>query len=132
MQLFWFFQTKFAQKWIQGWKLRKINVGIKVSILSIFRVPIFKQNRQLWLFLAQTCWKINLGLEIQKTNVSKNHHPQDSMCANFHVKGTILTFLTQICPKMDLGLEIHKTNVGIRIIILEILCVPICANFEEK
>ena len=26
---------------------------------------------------------------------------------------------------MDLGLEIQKTNVGIRIIILEIPCVPI-------
>ena len=37
---------------------------------------------------------------------------------------TILTFSGQICLKMDLGLKIQKTNVGIRMTILEILCVP--------
>ena len=37
----------------------------------------------------------------------------------------ILTFLVQICAKKDLGLEIQKSNVGIRMIILQILCVPI-------
>ena len=69
--------------------------------------------------------KIDLGLEIQKTNVNKNHHPRDTMCASFQAKQTILTFMTQICPKKNLGLETHRTNVGIRMIILEILCVPI-------
>ena len=47
------------------------------------------------------------------------------MCVNFQEKRTTLTFSTQICPKRKLGFEIHKTNVGIRIIILEILWVPI-------
>ena len=36
-----------------------------------------------------------------------------------------MTFSVQICLKMDLGLEIEKINVGIRMIIPEILCVPI-------
>ena len=47
------------------------------------------------------------------------------MCANFQLKLTNLTFLVQICPKRKLGFEIQKSNVGIRIIILEIPCVPI-------
>ena len=47
------------------------------------------------------------------------------MCTNFQAKQTALTFLAQICPKMELGLEIQKTNIGIKISILEILCVPI-------
>ena len=51
------------------------------------------------------------------------------MHANFQTKQTALTFLVQICPKMDLGFEIQKTNIGIRISILEVLCVPI---FRKK
>ena len=47
------------------------------------------------------------------------------MCTNFQAKQIALTFLAQICPKMELGLEIQKINVGIKISILEILCVPI-------
>ena len=34
-------------------------------------------------------------------------------------------------PKIDLGLEIQETNVGIRISILELLCVPICSQNEQ-
>ena len=112
-----------------GVKIEKINVGIKINILAILCVSIFRQKRQLWLFLAQIRPKIDLGLEIQKTNVIKNHHPGDTMCDNFQTKQTTLTFSAQFRPKMDLGLEIQKTNVGIRIIILEILGVSI---FRQK
>ena len=35
------------------------------------------------------------------------------------------SFSTQICPKKELGLETEKSNVGIRINIVETLCVPI-------
>ena len=40
-----------------------------------------------------------------------------------------MTFLSQNCAKIDLSLEFQKTNVGIRVNILEILCVPI---FKKK
>ena len=33
---------------------------------------------------------------------------------------------------MDAGLEFQKTNLRIRISILEILCVRVCANFQAK
>ena len=40
-------------------------------------------------------------------------------------KWTALNFSAEIYPKMELGLKIQKTNAGVRINILEILCVPI-------
>ena len=69
---------------------------------------------------------MDFGVGILKVKVRiQNLHFQDSMCVNFQLKQTTLTFLVQICPKRKLGFEIQKTNVGIRISILEILCVPI-------
>ena len=52
------------------------------------------------------------------------------MC-QFSVKMNNSDFFTQFCPKMDLGLRNEKSNVGIRIKILEILCVPIFSQYEE-
>ena len=62
---------------------------------------------------------------------NKNQHPRYTICANFQSKWTTLIFFTQFCPKMDLGLRNEKSNVGIRIKILEILCVPIFSQYEE-
>ena len=56
---------------------------------------------------------------------NKNDQPRDTMCANLQAKWTTFNFLAQICSRMDLGLQTQKTNVGIRISILEILCLPI-------
>ena len=53
------------------------------------------------------------------------------MCANFQAKQTALTFLAQTCPKIDLGLAIQKNIVGIRIVILDIPCVPIFSQNEQ-
>ena len=47
------------------------------------------------------------------------------MCANFQSKWTTFNFLAQIYPEKDLGLETEKRNVGIRINIIETLCVPV-------
>ena len=47
-----------------GLDFEKINVGVRNRILIILWVSIFRQNRQLWLFLAQICSKMDLGLEI--------------------------------------------------------------------
>ena len=64
---------------------------------------------------------MDLGLEIQKTNVGRRINILEIPCVLiFSQNGQLFTFCTQICPKMDLGLEFQKTNVGIRISILEI------------
>ena len=64
---------------------------------------------------------MDLGFETQKR--AENQHPRDSMCANFQAKQTALAFSGQICQK-KIGFKIQKTNIGIRISILEILCMP--------
>ena len=46
----WLFGPKFAQKVILEFEFQKINVGIRISILDIPCMTIFRQNRQLWLF----------------------------------------------------------------------------------
>ena len=38
-------------------------------MLEIFQVPIFRQKGTIFTFLAQICPKVDLGSEIQKTNV---------------------------------------------------------------
>ena len=54
------------------------------------------------------------------------------VCANFLAKQTALTFSAQICPKMDLRLVSQKNIVAIRISILDIPCVPIFSQNEQR
>ena len=53
------------------------------------------------------------------------------MRANFQSKWITLKFLAQNFPQMYLRLEIEKINVGIKIKILEILCVPIFSQYGK-
>ena len=116
-----------------GLKFEKTNIEIRINIFEILCVhvcvPVFRQNKQLWLFSPNFlksgsrvgnsenyCWK-------------KNQRPSwYIMCANFQSKWTTLSFLAQICPKEDLGFEAEKNNVRIRINIVEMLC----ANFQPN
>ena len=50
-----------------GLEIQKTNVGIRVSILEIPCVPIFRQNKQLWLFDPKFVKKWILGSEFQKS-----------------------------------------------------------------
>ena len=56
---------------------------------------------------------------------NNNQHPRYTMRANFQSKRTTLNFSAQICPKRDIGLGTEKSNVGIRINIVETLCMSI-------
>ena len=54
------------------------------------------------------------------------------VCTKFQAKQqAALTFSAKILPKMGSGLAIQKTIVGIRIIILDIPCVPIFSQNEQ-
>ena len=50
-----------------GSKIQKTNAGIRISILDISCVPIFRQNEQLWLFRPKFSQKWILGSEFQKS-----------------------------------------------------------------
>ena len=60
------FLAQICPKMDLGLQIQKTNVGIKISILEIPCVPIFRQKRTTLTFLAQICRKTDLGLEIQK------------------------------------------------------------------
>ena len=59
---------------------------------------------------------------------NKNQYPWYTMCVNFQLKWTTLNFSAHICPESDLGLENEKSYVGIRINIVETLCVSIVSQ----
>ena len=50
-----------------GFEIQKTNVGIRISILEIPCVPIFRQNGQLWIFGPKFAQKWILGSEFQKS-----------------------------------------------------------------
>ena len=102
-----------------GWEIRKTNLGIRISIVKMPCMPIFRKNGQLWLFRPKFAQKWILGSEFQK---SKSRF---GICTSKIACVPILTFLVQICPKRKLGFEIQKTNVGTRISLIEIPCVPL-------
>ena len=51
-----------------GFEIQKTNVAIRISMLEIPCVPIFRWNRQLWLFGPKFAEKLMLGSEFQKSN----------------------------------------------------------------
>ena len=62
-----FFGPNLHKNEFYGLEFQKINVGIRISILEIPCVPIFRQNGQLWLFEPKFAQKWILGSEFQKS-----------------------------------------------------------------
>ena len=50
-----------------GFEIQETNVGIRISILEILCAPIFRQNKQLWIFGSKFAQKWNLGSKFQKS-----------------------------------------------------------------
>ena len=63
--LIFFFQIWPKRK--LGFEIQETNVGIRISILEIPCVPIFRQNGQLWIFGPKFAQKWILGSEFQKS-----------------------------------------------------------------
>ena len=55
------FLTQIFQKIGLGLEIQKNNVGIRISILEIRCIPIFRQNRQILLFRPKFAQKLMLG-----------------------------------------------------------------------
>ena len=50
-----------------GFEIQKTNIGIRISILQIPCVPIFRQNGQLWIFRPKFAQKRILASKFQKS-----------------------------------------------------------------
>ena len=76
-----------------GFQIQKANVGIRISILEIPCVPIFRQNRQLWIFGPKFAQKWILGSEFQKSKSGFGIRIREILGAPiFSQKGQLLTF----------------------------------------
>ena len=88
-------------------EIQKTSVGIRISIVNMPCVPVFREKGTTLTFSTQICSKMDFGVGISKIRI-RNLHFQDTMCVNFQLKRTTSTFLAQICPNMDFRVGISK------------------------
>ena len=109
-----------------GFEIQKTNVGIRISILQIPCVPIFRQNGQLWIFGSKFAQKWILGSKFQKSKSGFGISILEILCAPiFRQNGQLWIFGPKFAQKWILGSKFQKSKSGFGISILEILCAPI-------
>ena len=76
-------------------EIQETNVGIRISILEIPCVPIFRQNGQLLVFGPKFAQKWILGLKFQKSKsgFGISIHEIYTICTNFQTKTNNFEFL---------------------------------------
>ena len=90
-----------------GFEIQKTNVGIRISILEIPCVPIFRQNGQLWVFGPKFAQKWILGSKFQKSKSGFGISILEILCAPiFRQNGQLWIFGPKFAQKWILGLEI--------------------------
>ena len=76
-----------------GFEIQKTNGGIRISILEIPYVPIFRQNGQLWLLGPKFAQKWILGSEFQKSRSGFGINTSNMPCVPiFGQNGQLLNF----------------------------------------
>ena len=94
-----------------GFEIQKTNVGIRISILEIPCVPIFRQNRQLWVFGSKFAHKWTLGLKFQKSKSGFEISILEMLCAPiFRQNGQLWNFRPRLVQKLILGSEFQKRS----------------------
>ena len=112
-----------------GFKIQKTNVGIRISMLEIPCVPIFRQNRQLFVFGPKFAQKWILGSKFQKSKSGFGISILEILCAPiFRQNGQLWIFGPKFAQKWILGSEFQKSKSGFRISTSNITC----ANFQSK
>ena len=87
---------------------------------------VSNKNTQGMFFSTEICPKMDFESRISKIQLSIwNQLYQDTICANFQAKNTILVFLAQICPKSNLRSEFWKSKPRIGISSSKITGAPI-------
>ena len=87
-----------------GFQIQGTNVGIRISILEIPCVPIFRQNRQLWIFGTKFAQKWILEWEFQKSKSRFGINTSNIPCVPiFRHNGQLLTFWPKFGEIAQLG-----------------------------
>ena len=106
-------------------EIQKTNVGIRISMLEIPCVPIFRQNGHLWLFGPTFAQKWILGSKFQKCKSGFRISILEILCVPIF-RQKLWIFGPKFAPfKKILGSKFQKSKSGFGISILEILCGPI-------
>ena len=96
-----------------GYEIQKTNVGIRISMLEIPYVPIFKQNRHLWLFGPKFAQEWILGSQFQK---SKSGFGISILrCCAYQFSEKLWIFGPKFAQKWILGSQFQKSKSGFRI-----------------
>ena len=120
------FWPKICQNMNFGLEIQKTNAGIRICILAIPHVPIFRQNEQTTLtFSSQISPKMDVGLEIQKTNGWIKISILEIPCVPiFWQNEQLWLFQPKFAQKWILQLDLQKFESGF-VISSKIPCVPI-------
>ena len=109
-----------------GYKIQKTNVRIRISILEIPCVPIFRQNRQLWNFGPKFAQKWILGSKFQKSKSGFWINILEIPCVPiFRQNRQLWIFGPKFAQKWILGSEFQKSKSGFVISTSNIPSVPI-------
>ena len=109
-------------------EIQKTNVGIRISILEISCVPIFRQNRQLLVFGPKFAQKRILGSKKSKSGFGINI--LEILCAPiFRQNGQFWIFDPKFAQKWILGSIFQKSKSGFGI---DIFRDTMCTNFQTK
>ena len=107
-------------------EIQKANVGIRISIVKMPCVPIFRKNGQLWLFRPKFAQKWILGSEFQKSKSGFGISILEILCAPiFRQNRQLWIFGPKFAQKWILGSEFQKSKSGFGINTSNIPCVPI-------
>ena len=98
--------------WIQ-----KTNVGRRISILEISCVPMFRQNRQIWIFGPKFNQKLILRSKFQKSKSGFGIRILEMLCAPTSRQTDNFEFLASNLPKLtcwgqnfrNLSLDLEST-----------------------
>ena len=105
-----------------GFEIQETNVGIRISILEIPCVPIFRQNGQLWIFGPKFAQKWILGSKFQKPKSGFGISILEILCAPiFRQNGQLLIFGPKFAQISIFDTEFQKSKSGFEISIFEIL-----------
>ena len=103
-------------------KILKTNVGIRISIFEIPRVPFFTQNSQLWVFGPKFARKWILGSQFQKSKSAFGISILEILFVPiFRQNWQLWFFGPKFARKWILGSQFKKSKSGFRIGIREIL-----------
>ena len=109
-----------------GSEIQKTNVGIRIRIVKMPCVPIFRKNGQLWLYRSKFAQKRTLGFEIHETYLGIRISILEITCVPiFRQNGQLWSFGPTLAQKWILGSKFHKSKSGFGINTSKIPLVPI-------